>query len=282
MIQLSNRELTLDLLDPDSDPSRLGTRYCWGGYIWQVHDVRHGPLLTGPEWPEPKPTPFNGQGLPESFRFRTRDERALTWNGREGVHLGGGSLRASATGEAEMAEPCRWTLTRQPDRLTYRTSQQAFGYDYELMRRIELTDRTVTSTSLLTNHGTEPLHLEWFPHPFFALTDGLVRAEMSPGFSMAENPGFHWKDNVITLKRRFTGPRDGHMELMTPPTTGVLRAQIDHPRLEGVEFETSYTPSECPIWANGLTFSIEPYLAAVLPPGQSHRWNVRYRFGQGR
>ncbi len=91
MIQLSNRELTLDLLDPDSDPSRLGTRYCWGGYIWQVHDVRHGPLLTGPEWPEPKPTPFNGQGLPESFRFRTRDERALTWNGREGVHLGGGS-----------------------------------------------------------------------------------------------------------------------------------------------------------------------------------------------
>ena len=70
MLHLANAELTVDLLDP-TDPAehaRQGARYCWGGYIWQVRDARLGPLLAGPQWPAPDPTPYNGQGLPESFR----------------------------------------------------------------------------------------------------------------------------------------------------------------------------------------------------------------------
>ena len=68
MLSLANRTLRVELLDPADDAARRGPRYCRGGYIWQVHDQQAGPLLTGPEWPHPTPTPFNGQGLPESFR----------------------------------------------------------------------------------------------------------------------------------------------------------------------------------------------------------------------
>ena len=60
MIRLANAELALDLLDPDdpADAARLGARYCAGGYVWQVHDRKLGPLLSGPEFPKPDPTAF--------------------------------------------------------------------------------------------------------------------------------------------------------------------------------------------------------------------------------
>lgn len=72
MLHLRHGSLRVDLLDPTSEASRLGPRFCAGGYVWQVHDDTVGPLLSGPEGPEPEPDPFNGHGLPESFRDRSR------------------------------------------------------------------------------------------------------------------------------------------------------------------------------------------------------------------
>ncbi|MBL9208664.1 MAG: hypothetical protein JNN01_26510 [Opitutaceae bacterium] len=279
MIHLTHGDLTLDLLDPASDQVLQGTRYCWGGYIWQVNDARCGPLLRGPQWPNPAPDPFNGQGLPESFRVRTLEGRPLTWNGSEGVMIGGGTVRANAYGKIEMVEPCRWEITRQANRLTFRTGQQAFGYAYELVRKIELEGRTLTSSTLLTNHATTPLQLEWFPHPFYALSDRLIRVDLPPGCTMGENPGFSLEGTTLRLKQAFHGELDGHMDHLRTPATGGIKVRLSHPQLEAMEFETSYIPSECPIWANGLTFSIEPYLASALPPGQSLRWSLRHGFG---
>src|SRR6187549_2174877 len=93
MLMLQNRELRINVLEPARDSARLGPRFCWGGYIWQVHDAVAGPIFTGPEWPESAPSPFNGQGLPESFRHRTLEGRPLTWRGDEGVAVGAGTLR---------------------------------------------------------------------------------------------------------------------------------------------------------------------------------------------
>ena len=66
MLQLKNADLSVAILDPanPADQKHLGTRYCWGGYIWQVTDATAGPLLAGAEWPVKNPIPFNGQGLP--------------------------------------------------------------------------------------------------------------------------------------------------------------------------------------------------------------------------
>ena len=59
--------LTVTLLDPEASVARLGSRYCSGGYVWQVTDARHGELFSGPCFPNPEPPPFDGQGLPEVF-----------------------------------------------------------------------------------------------------------------------------------------------------------------------------------------------------------------------
>jgi hypothetical protein len=136
--------------------------------------------------------------------------------------------------------------------------------------------------SRLTHRAAQPLSLEWFPHPFFALTDRLIEAEVPPACRLAENPGFSLEGRRLASRKRFDGERDGHMDFLLLPPGVPVRARLSHPRLQYVDFVTSYAPSECVIWGNGNTFSIEPYLAAVLTTGETKEWSVSTAFGPAR
>jgi len=281
MLHLENHELRLDLLDPVADAVRQGPRYCWGGYVWQVHDRTHGPLLSGPVFPDPTPTPFDGQGLPESFRHLSRDGRNFTLRGRAGVAIGAGRLAVDDQNNVTLTEPCVWEISPFADHLEFHTRQAAAGFSYELLRRIELTDRTVRSHTQLTNHGEQPLVLQWFPHPFFPLQDGRTRADFPAGTTMPENPGFALVDRTLTFKRPFTRKGDSQFVLFGLPAGRELSVVLDHPCLDRVEFSTSFAPDECPVWGNAHTFSVEPYLNLDLAPGQTRHWSVQTRFGEG-
>jgi hypothetical protein len=72
MIELENGLLRVEVLHPSGDARRLGSRYCHGGFVWQVSEHRRGeagpkPLLSGPVFPAEPPV-FDGQGLPEAFQ----------------------------------------------------------------------------------------------------------------------------------------------------------------------------------------------------------------------
>jgi hypothetical protein len=281
MIELGNSELRVDLLDPIVDASRLGPRFCGGGFVWQVHDRAAGPLLSGPEWPHPTPSAFNGQGLPESFRHRTLEGRPLTWRGATGVALGAGELRTTADGKVELVAPCRWTITSTPSWIEFATDQHAAGFHYALHRRIELNGRTVRSLTRLTNLSPDSdLMLEWFAHPFFPLVDGVVCAKMAASAVLPENPGFALRDGILVQKRRFASLTDGHMDrgLILPPDCP-FHATLKHPSVTEVSFETSFGPTACVIWGNDRTFSFEPYLTLQLAPGVTREWRLSYRFG---
>lgn len=286
MIHLANSALRVDLLDPadPTDAARLGPRFCHGGFIWQIHDLSRGspvPLLSGPEYPAPEPTPFNAQGLPESFRHRTRDGTSLTWNsaGTYGLAIGAGTVATDASGNVTVTEPCRWTITPFLDRLIFQTSHSSAGFAYDLIRQIELTDRAILSTTHLTNVGETPLALEWFAHPFWPLTQQRARISLPPGTVLPENPGFALAaDGTLAFRRDFTTPDDSQFSLLALPTRRALSLSLDHPVLPRVTFATSFPPDECPVWANAHTVSVEPYLTLRLAPGESREWHIRHSF----
>ncbi|WP_414664954.1 hypothetical protein [Horticoccus sp. 23ND18S-11] len=280
MLTLENTELQIELLDPVADAARQGTRYCWGGYIWQVHDRTIGPLVSGPEWPEPKPTAFNGQGLPESFRHRSRDGRPLTWRGREGIAIGIGALALDEAGNVVIAERCRWTHSVEDHRMVFQTRHSAAGFEYSLERTIELDGRTIRSNTRFTSLGAQPFELQWFAHPFFSLRAGKLQVGLRPGSTLPENPGFALIDDQLSFKRSFVGTEDGQFVLLKVPATELLCASLDHPTLQNVEFETSFAPDQCPIWGNGNTFSIEPYRILNVRPSEPIAWCVQYHFGE--
>ncbi len=280
MLTLANAELTVDLIDPAAEQARLGPRYCWGGYIWQVTDRSIGTLLTGPEWPEVNPLPHNGQGLPESFRHSTTTGEPLLWDGATGLAPGSGALGRNAAGDIVVTTPCVWQVDRQADRAVFRTEQTAGRWSYALERTIELHGRQIVSRSRLTNRGTTPLKLEWFAHPFFALqSDGLLQVTLPEGTQMAENQGYKLAGRELTLHRPFIGLHGGHLEHLTLPAGRPLAVTLSHPRLKHVRFATDFVPFKCVLWANGNTLSLEPFLALDLAPGASREWTLTYDFG---
>lgn len=278
MLSIAHEDLTVELLDPIADSARLGPRYAWGGYIWQVHDRHAGPLLTGPEWPVSTPIPFNGQGLPESFRHRTRTGQPLTWNGTRGLAIGAGEIVEQA-GELRVVAPCAWTVAASAAEARWTTRHTLLGFDYELVRIVAIHGRELRSTSRLINRSAAPLELEWFVHPFFALTAGRIALDLPPASTLPENPGFALAAGRFTQQRVFRDQYDGQFELLSLPAGEQLRCRVSHPKLTHVDFATSFVPRECPVWGNSNTFSIEPYLGATLAPGTELEWELRYTFG---
>lgn len=287
MLRLTNRELLIEILDPrdPADNKRQGWRYCHGGYVWQVIDPKHGPLLTGPSFPD-EPTVFDGQGLPESFRHTRRDNgQRLTWRGDAGHAIGAGNItanpdpKAPAPDSVRLGERCKWTVHPFADHIVFQTRQAAAGISYELTRKVELAGRTITSFNQLTNAGDAPLALQWFPHPFWSLTHGRARMQLPAGTTVPENSVYAIApDGALTFKRTF-GPRpDNQFVILTLPPKTPLALSLDHPKLARVTFDVSYVAEECPLWANGHTISAEPYLALTLAPGETRHWFVRHGF----
>lgn len=281
MLHLANDELTIDLLDPAADQARLGPRFCWGGFIWQVHDAKLGPLLTGPEWPAVEPQPRNAQGLPESFRHSTTAGEPLLWDGPVGLAPGAGVLGRDAKGAVVVTQPCLWRREAGATRAVFRTEQHIGSWSYALERTVELIDRRVISRSRLLNRAATPLKLEWFAHPFFALqADGKLRARLSAGATLPTNPGFELTGGGLAFRRAFRGADDGHLVHLTLPDGRTFEATLAHPKLDAVTFRTDFPPFKCVLWANGNTLSFEPFLALDLAPGESREWGLTYDFAR--
>ena len=280
MFQLANDQLRVAVLDPAQDAGLLGPRFCAGAYVWQVSDAG-GPLLSGPEGPVSAPDPFNGQGLPEAFRDRTREGVPLTWEAGRGLAPGAGILARDTNHQVIIVDPCRWEISRHQDRLTFETEQRDGERGYRLSRMLQLVDRQLLSVTRFSNTGRVPLALQWFAHPFFALDErGLITVQLPAGTHLPENAGFRLDGGSLTMKRRFTGQHDGHFELLDWPADTPLDIRLSHPRLAQISFSTSFLPSECPVWANGHTFSIEPYQTLQLEPVETRHWTLRYEFGR--
>ena len=282
---LANKELTVEILDPVADVNKIGSRYCTGGYIWQVTDASRGPLLAGPHYPSPTPRVIYGQGAPEMFHRSLGGEDAGV--GDDVMCIGVGLVRRTSEREPfdvrynpVVAEFVKWKVDTSSDTILMTTQHTALHWAYSLSRNITLSERTVCSHTQISNLGEGDLPIRWFPHPFFPLTRDNVLCDFSIPFTLPQSPGYALDEaGFIYRKSDFNWERGGCFQALdfTPSTIGLTIVQ-KHDILGEVTAVTDYDPSFLPIWGNHNTFSFEPYLERMVTAGESTSWEIAYTF----
>ncbi|MBN1756792.1 MAG: hypothetical protein JW863_00655 [Chitinispirillaceae bacterium] len=283
MFIISNTELKLSIIDPNADKVLLGSRYCTGGYIWQIEDTENGPLLTGPQYPSATPLPFHGQGAPEAF---------VTPLGNDDVPVGeivtvigvGEVLRTSGNRPFHVRDNptvrrfCTWTVKQDNETIIMTTDQISGEYALTLTRRVSLDGRTVTSYTEVINQSSVTLSLSWFPHPFFPPSSDGRCCRFVADWSVPENNGYY-RDNQGCLRMKREYPwKKGLFQQLEISSGEKLAAEVQHHAVGSVSVSTDYQLAALPVWANAVTFSPEPYLYRVIAAGEVCGWKIFYRF----
>lgn len=287
MYRLENDQIAVEVLDPVQDVARLGSRYCTGGYIWQVIDHQKGALLTGPEWPK-EPNTFDGQGMPDMFFRALGAEDAPV--GGEVSCIGVGRVRRTSPIEPfyvfhnrDVIEFVHWDVGDQTGAetpaVTMRTGHSFRGWAYELERSVTLRGRAVHSHTAIRNLGADSLPVVWFAHPFFPIPAGQVLCRFSIPVSMPENPGYSVNiDGFVARKAGYDWPHGWFQQLDYAKSGADMEVTQIHDAVGEVKVTTDFLPSFLPIWGNDKTFSFEPYFTRDLARGEGTAWSITYQF----
>ncbi len=272
MYTLRNDSLEVEILDPVADQERFGVRYCTGGYIYQISDATHGPLLSGPTYPDSFNW-FDGQGIPDAFNLGPLREPGET--GPNALIVGIGQCDLDAK---KVLEFCEWQVDQQPGSITMRTTQRAGSYAFELERTVSLQQRTVRSFTRLNNIGDMFIPMRWFPHPFFPqleTSDELCRLNIP--FELPANKAYRLMESGF-IGRAGWPWQEGYFQALPHDAKTNLVILQRHPSLGLVAATCSYVPDFFPIWGNQYTFSWEPYLEQTIAIGQELSWSIDYDF----
>lgn len=271
MYTLANQSLEVTILDPVADQERFGTRYCTGGYIYQVSDPRYGDLLAGPTYPDSFNW-FDGQGIPDAFNLSPL--RPPTATDPLALIIGVGQCDLQ---ENKVTEFCVWDVQQNDTSIRMQTAQVYQNYALELERTVTLIERTVRSTIRLKNTGTWAIPIRWFPHPFFPHleTDELCRLNIPVGMSPDAN--YALAENGFIVRKGWPWKK-GYFQVLDHNAQTNLIILQKHPQLGLIAATCSYVPAFFPIWGNQNTFSWEPYYERTIAPGQETTWWIDYDF----
>jgi hypothetical protein len=283
MYLLKNSSLQVYILDPIADQSLLGWRFCSGGYVYQVEDVQHGPLLSGPEFPAKKPAVTNGQGLPEVFQFTLyQDEREIE---QKKLIIGVGlvdkrdaALPYHLFTNAQVLSFCNWEVAQSDKHLRFETTQSFKRWSFQLTREVTLHERSIRSCTRLQNIGDMPVAFRWFSHPFFPLTYDHRCCRLAGLSSLPKNPGFTLDDTgVIAMNAEHRWQKGCYLKFAL--LNGMhLEAWQRHDALGEIYATCDFPLSDLAIWANDKTFSFEPFYQATVLPQHEKAWAIHYYF----
>ncbi len=271
MYALKSESLEVSILNPSADQERLGPRYCTGGYIYQVVDIRHGALLSGPTYPESFNW-FDGQGIPDAFNLSPL--RAPAAPGPAALIIGVGLCDLELN---RVTEFCRWEIRQQPSELSMRTAQTFERFALELERTVALHRRTVRSATRLKNTGNLPIPIRWFPHPFFPQPETGELCRFNIPVSIPANPSYELGASGFICRKDWPW-QDGRFQALDHAADASLAVLQKHPSLGLVAATCSYIPGFLPIWGNPHTFSWEPFLERTIGVGQETTWWIDYEF----
>jgi hypothetical protein len=285
MYILQNAQLSVSILDPIADQARLGSRYCSGGYIYQVSDGQKGDLLSGPHYPDPEPNTFDGQGAPDMF-FTPLMTGPVAM-GDQAACIGVGLVRRTSLQEPfdvrynpVVSEHVVWDVQQGENSITMSTRHAFHDWAYALTRFVRLDGRRVYSRTAIRGEGVADLPVRWFAHPFWPLTADNTLCRFSAPLGLPENPGYAYNaDGWLCRKPEYDWARGGHFQpLELPEAQPGLTITEQHPKLGVVTARTDFWPGFMPVWGNTKTFSFEPYFIRSLAQGQAAEWSIEYEF----
>jgi hypothetical protein len=283
MIKIENSDLVVEIIDPLTDRRLLGSRYCTGGYIHQISDIRKGNLLSGPTLGSGSYNAFDGQGAPEVFLTALNEENAKV--GEPVVVLGVGVVNRTslvtpfhARDNPVVGEFTAWDVEQAAGKTVMRTRHVFDKWDISITRSVLLLGRTVVSATILLNNGEASCPLRWFPHPFFPLSrDGIACQFGFPVF-IPENPGYFLNSQGMVELRQGYDWTKGLFQPLVAQSPDPFSAELRHPVVGTVSAVCDYVPSFLPVWANNRTFSFEPYLEKRVLGGEKFSWKIEYVF----
>jgi hypothetical protein len=278
---LEDADLTVKILDPVADAEKLGSRYCSGGYVWQVEDERHGALFSGPCFPDPEPPPFDGQGLPEVFETALGQDRAKV--GDDVWVIGVGRVRRESANapfhvrdNPMVVERTTWAIEASPKSVSMRSHESFMDFELALERTTSLEGRTLTSKTELSNLGRREIPVRWFAHPFFPWPGGecfFPSLEMS----LPENPGFLTNARGFVERRPEYDWTKGCYVVPKVALGGELEVVQQHPLVGEIRVACRFPLGWLALWGNDRTVSFEPFHQTVLAPGAQSVWAMEYR-----
>lgn len=282
---LKNDTLTVEVIDPINDQHLLGSRYCTGGYIWQVTHRTLGALLSGPFYPQTIPPTFDGQGLPEVFESVAPDAD-LKEVGSSILVPGVGLVKKNslvvpfhARNNPEVVSFCTWETSISPNSITMNTSQHSDQFQCSITREITLVDLEITSKTSFIFSGTPTYNLSWFAHPFFPLNADFRCCRLSVPAGQLSNEAFFLdeSDGVLKIQPSFDYSKSS-FTLLDIPSDSTISIDQFHPSIGRVTVSTDFPVSKMPVWTNKNTFSFEPYFQPCIEENQQKTWMIRYHF----
>jgi hypothetical protein len=285
MIYLKNKQLAVEIVDPVADQRLLGSRYCTGGYIFQISDNSKGNLLGGPMYPDRQYNAFDGQGAPEVFVAALHENSAEV--GDDVLVPGVGRVQRTSPkspfhvrDNPSVRQFCVWEIERSSDRILMEASHKFDKWDIVIERTVALEGRSVVSETRVRNIGPADCPIRWFPHPFFPFPGQGGAARFEGPVAVPDNPGYFLNSQGIVEVR---GGFDWEAGLYQPVSWQrplPFGVDIFHQRCTSVRMRCDYVPSFLPLWANDRTFSVEPYFEKDLESGGTCSWKVEYEFGK--
>ena len=126
-------------------------------------------LLSGPEYPSPNPLAFNGQGLPEVFRFDEKWEGLpTTSDGQEALIIGVGRARSENTsiniGNAVVYQAVQWDISADDTSMEFCCEDAWQDWSYRLKRSLVIDGTSISVENELRNKGSKILPLHWYIH----------------------------------------------------------------------------------------------------------------------
>jgi hypothetical protein len=263
MYILHNDQLEIQIIDPIKDRKLLGSRYCTGGYIYQIRDLKKGDLLSGPEYPKPDFNVFNGQGAPEVFLTPLNEQAAV---GDDLFVLGVGIVQRTSPispfhvrDNPVVREFCLWEVEELPHTIKM-TSRSVFNqWDFCITRLVSLNYRTISSETIFFNNSESPIPIVWFAHPFFPFPIDYKACSFTAQINLPENSGYFVNNQgFIELKNDYKWKKGLYQKVAYPINERLCVIQ-NHPVIGNVKVTGDFIPESIAIWANNITFSFEPF-----------------------